>query len=282
MGERPSGPGGHLPAHRRRRPERARHDPGRRRRAQAAADPLQPDATAPQPWPQDRPQAGAHPAARLGNTAPGVTPGRTGRAVDRPGRRLHPDPHARLHRPAVGRGHRPGARLPPPRPDPGRMADPRGRRQVLPDPAQGRLLPQPRLGARPAGRSPAVSGRPARQAGPELPAAAVRLYRGARRQRPVPVPLPRRQASPAEQLRPPGVPPRLRRAERACQRPARPGSSPSTPPPGPASRSPPGQPRPRAAQDGARRSGTFRHAGAGSGSSRMAFRWPPGSRWFPA
>src|SRR6516165_7940574 len=98
------------------------------------------------------------------------------------------------------------------------MADPRGRRQVLPDPAQGRLLPQPRPGARPAGRSPAVSGRPARQAGPELPAAAVRLYRGARRQRPVPVPLPRRQASPAEQLRPPGVPPRLRRTERAGQR----------------------------------------------------------------
>jgi hypothetical protein len=63
---------------------------------------------------------------------------------------------------------------------------------------------------------------------------------------------------------------------------ARPGSSPSTPPPGPASRLPPGQPWPRAAKDGAPRRGMFRHAGAGSGSSRMAFRWPPGSRWFPA
>jgi hypothetical protein len=99
--------------------------------------------------------------------------------------------------------------LPAPERDPGRMADPRGRRQVLPDPAQGRLLPQPRLGAMPAGRPATVPGRPASQASPELPAPAVRLRRGARRQRPVRVPLSGRQAPPAEQLRPPRVPPRL-------------------------------------------------------------------------
>ena len=32
---------------------------------------------------------GTHPAACLGNAAPGVTPRRTGRAADRPGGRLH-------------------------------------------------------------------------------------------------------------------------------------------------------------------------------------------------
>ena len=98
-----------------------------------------------------------------------------------------------------------------PKRDPGRMADPRGRRQVLPDPAEGRLLPQPRLGALPPGRPPVVPGRPARPASRRQLPKAVRMHRGARRQRPVPIPLPRRQASPAEQLRPPGVPARLRR-----------------------------------------------------------------------
>ena len=52
MGERPSGPGGHLPANRCRRPQPARHDPGRRRRAQATAHPLQPGAAPPQPRPR--------------------------------------------------------------------------------------------------------------------------------------------------------------------------------------------------------------------------------------
>ena len=62
----------------------------------------------------------------------------------------------------------------------------------------------------------------------------------------------------------------------------RPGSSPSTPPPGPGFRSPPGQPWPRAAKGGALRRGMFRRAGGGSGSFRMTFRWPPGCPWFPA
>jgi hypothetical protein len=60
------------------------------------------------------------------------------------------------------------------------------------------------------------------------------------------------------------------------------GSSPSTPPPGPASRSPPGPPRGWAARPGTARSATFRRVGAGSGLFRTAFRWPPGSPWFPA
>ena len=60
------------------------------------------------------------------------------------------------------------------------------------------------------------------------------------------------------------------------------GSSPSTPPPGPGPSSPPGQPPHRATRPGAVRRTTFRRAGTGSGSFRMAFRWPPGYRWFPA
>jgi hypothetical protein len=106
--------------------------------------------------------------------------------------------------------------------DPGRMADPGGRRRVLPAPAEGRLLPQSRLGALPPGRPAAVLGRPARPPGPEQPAPAVRLRRGTRWQRPVPVPVPGWQASPAEQLRPPRVPARLRRAMRAGRRAAAP------------------------------------------------------------
>ncbi len=111
--------------------------------------------------------------------------------------------------------HRPGAQPPASRRNPGRMADPGGRRQVLPAPAEGRLLPQSRLGTLPPDRPPAVPGHPARPPGPEQPAPAVHLRRGTRRQRPVPVPLPRRQPPPAEQLRPPRVPARLRRAMRA-------------------------------------------------------------------
>ena len=63
--------------------------------------------------------------------------------------------------------------------------------------------------------------RPARPPDPGPPASALRLRRPARRQRPVRLPRPRRRPLPAQQLRPPRVPPRLRRTPRSSRRPTR-------------------------------------------------------------
>jgi hypothetical protein len=146
VGEGAPRPGSHHPAHGPGRPHPARHDPRRRRGYQAAADPIQPRAQAPQPWPKDLPQAATRSAAHLGHAAPGPPDRRTSSAPHRPRRGLHHDPHDRRHRPSVGRGDRPRARLHPPARDPRRMAATRVEGQVLPASAQGRLLPQPGLG----------------------------------------------------------------------------------------------------------------------------------------
>ena len=97
----PRGPG---------RAGRAVHDARRRRRGEAAADPVQPRDKAPQPRPADRPQARPRAAAGLGHAAAGLTGRRAGRAAVRPGRGLHHGDHDRLHRPALGRDDRPRTR----------------------------------------------------------------------------------------------------------------------------------------------------------------------------
>ena len=86
-------------------PEPAVHDPGRRGRRQAAADPLQPGAPTPQPRPPDRPQTGPRTAAGLGDAAAGAAARRAGRAAVGPGRGLHPD-RSRLATRACGGARR--------------------------------------------------------------------------------------------------------------------------------------------------------------------------------
>ena len=74
----------------------------------------------------------------------------------------------------------------------------------------------------PARRPPAVAGRPAGPADPGPAPATMRLRQPARRQRTVRVPRPRRRPLPAQRLRPPRVPPGLRRGRRDVS-PGRPG-----------------------------------------------------------
>jgi len=97
---------------------------------------LQPRAAAPQPRPPYRQASRTRwRAARLGHPAAGPAARRAGRAAVRPRRGLHPAGHHRLHRPALGRGNRPGTRPGPPGRDPRRMAATRTQRRLSPAPA---------------------------------------------------------------------------------------------------------------------------------------------------
>jgi hypothetical protein len=82
VGERPARHRRCLPPHRPRRAEPAEHHSGRRRRDQAAADPVQPGAATEEPRPPDRTPPAAHPAAGLGHAAAGRAALLSGRDED--------------------------------------------------------------------------------------------------------------------------------------------------------------------------------------------------------
>ena len=159
---------GSVPQHGEGCAQPAAHHPRRRGSGTTPADPLQPRRPPAQPWAQDRTRARPQPAARMGDAAGGAARGRAGRAAGRPGRRVHHAGHHRLHRDAVGRDDRPGARLAAPVTDQRRVAAPGGQRPLPPAPAEGRLLPQHERRAADPGRHPALphraAGRPGRQA----------------------------------------------------------------------------------------------------------------------
>ena len=206
---------------------------------------------------------------------------RTGRAADRPGRRLHHDPHDRLHRPAVGR-ERSAWSTATSTPARSTSNGSSARSAAGSTGCRRRTTPTAAPTGNPASPSTCRRSWPrllARQvqSQPRQPCACTA---GARRQRPVRVPRPRRRPPPAEQLRPPRVPPRLRRTLRAGHRPARPDRHRRRHHLARRSRSPPGHPSP-ATRPGAWRA-THRRAGGESGSFRTTSRSPAGCRWFPA
>ena len=158
---------GGVPQHGERCAQPAAHHPRRRGSGKTPADPLQPRRPPAQPRAQDRPQARPQPAARVGDAAGGAARGRASRAAGRPGRRVHHAGHDRLHRHALGRDDRPGARPAAPGADQRRVAAQGGQRPLPPAPAEGRLLPQHAIRAARAGRPSRIPrrtpGRPGRK-----------------------------------------------------------------------------------------------------------------------
>ena len=156
---------GGIPEHGEGRAQPAAHHPRRRGSGKTPADPVQPRRPPAQPRAQDRAQARPQPAARVGDAAGGAARGRAGRAAGGPGRRVHHAGHDRLHRDAVGRDDRPGARPAAPGADQRRVAAQGDRRPLPPAPAQGRLLPQHEIRAARAGRPSRIPRRAADRPG---------------------------------------------------------------------------------------------------------------------